>query len=69
MGKKTEGKKTEWGETMVSENTRFELTILGSGTSVPSLERSSCSILLDLGDDKLLFDLGPGTMRRLLETR
>ena len=44
------------------------VTILGSGTCVPSLKRSSCSVLLEVGDSKLLFDSGPGTMRRLLET-
>jgi ribonuclease BN (tRNA processing enzyme) len=43
------------------------VTILGSGTCVPSLERSSCSVLLQLGRANLLFDSGPGTMRRLLE--
>ena len=43
------------------------VTILGSGTCVPSLKRSSCSVLLEVGDSKLLFDSGPGTMRRLLE--
>ena len=43
------------------------VTILGSGTCVPSLKRSSCSVLLKVGDSKLLFDSGPGTMRRLLE--
>jgi len=44
-----------------------KITILGSGTCVPSLRRSSCSILMDTNDTKLLFDLGAGTMRRLLE--
>ena len=43
------------------------VTILGSGTCVPSLKRSSCSVLLQIGRAKLLFDSGPGTMRRLLE--
>ncbi len=43
-------------------------TILGSGTCVPSLERSACSVLLETGEEKILFDVGPGTMRRLLET-
>ncbi|MBE9547256.1 MAG: ribonuclease Z, partial [Proteobacteria bacterium] len=45
-----------------------KVTILGSGTCVPSLKRSSCSVLMDINDTKLLFDLGAGTMRRLLET-
>jgi ribonuclease BN (tRNA processing enzyme) len=44
------------------------VTILGSGTCVPSLKRSSCCALLKVGDSNLLFDSGPGTMRRLLET-
>lgn len=43
------------------------VTILGSGTCVPSLERSSCAVLMQTGSTKLLFDSGPGTMRRLLE--
>ena len=43
------------------------ITILGSGTCVPSLERGPCAILVKTGSQKLLFDLGPGTMRRLLE--
>jgi len=44
-----------------------KVTILGSGTCVPSLRRSSCSILVETGGAKLLFDMGAGTMRRLLE--
>jgi ribonuclease BN (tRNA processing enzyme) len=43
------------------------VTILGSGTCVPSLQRSACSVLLTIGSRQLLFDSGPGTMRRLLE--
>ncbi len=45
----------------------MEITILGSGTCVPSLKRSSCSILLESNGDCLLFDCGAGTIRRLLE--
>lgn len=52
---------------MTVEQQPLEITILGSGTSVPSLKRSSCSLLIEIGTDKLLFDLGAGTMRRLLE--
>jgi ribonuclease BN (tRNA processing enzyme) len=43
------------------------VTILGSGTCVPSLKRSSCAVLLEIGETKLLFDSGPGTMHRLLD--
>ncbi len=42
-------------------------TILGSGTCVPRLDRSACAILVETGKAKILLDLGPGTMRRLLE--
>ena len=49
------------------ENSGIIVTILGSGTCVPSLQRSSCSVLLEVGGSALLFDSGPGTMRRLLE--
>lgn len=45
----------------------INVTILGSGTCVPLLQRSSCSVLMQTGGSRLLFDSGPGTMRRLLE--
>ena len=45
----------------------MSVTILGSGTCVPSLRRSSCSILMKIRDKFLLFDSGAGTMRKLLE--
>jgi ribonuclease BN (tRNA processing enzyme) len=44
-----------------------QITILGSGTCVPSLERSACAVLIRVGGRQLVFDAGPGTMRRLLE--
>jgi len=44
------------------------ITILGSGTCVPSLRRSSPSVLVEITPAKILFDLGAGTIRRLLET-
>ena len=45
----------------------MKVTILGSGTCVPRLARSSCSVLVEIGTrTKILLDLGPGTMRRLL---
>jgi len=50
-----------------SEKSGITVTILGSGTCVPSLQRSACSVLMRTGPGRLLFDSGPGTMRRLLE--
>jgi ribonuclease BN (tRNA processing enzyme) len=52
---------------MTDQATVLSVTFLGSGTCVPSLQRSSCSVLIETGEHKLLFDSGPGTMRRLLE--
>ena len=46
----------------------IKITILGSGTCVPSLKRTSCSVLIEISGKKLLFDSGVGVMRRLLET-
>ena len=52
---------------MTSLKSGIKVTILGSGTCVPSLQRSSCAVLMQIGTSRLLFDSGPGTMRRLLE--
>ena len=54
---------------MSSDNMEISVTILGSGTCVPSLRRSSCSILMKIRDKFLLFDSGAGTMHKLLENR
>ena len=43
------------------------VTILGSGTCTPSLDRSACALLVETGRQKLLLDMGPGTIRRLTE--
>ncbi len=45
----------------------INVTIVGSGTCVPSLKRSSCSVLMKIAGENLLFDTGAGTLRRLLE--
>ena len=52
---------------MEADKTDITVTILGSGTCVPSLARSSCAVLVETGAVKILIDCGPGTMRRLLE--
>ena len=51
---------------MGSETPQTTVTILGSGTCVPSLQRSSCAALLETGKHCILIDSGPGTMHRLL---
>jgi len=50
-----------------SDSQPIKVTVLGSGTCVPSLVRSACAVLMGIGDKQLVFDTGPGTMRRLLE--
>lgn len=45
------------------------VTILGSGTCVPSLKRSACSVMITTGSSRIVLDCGPGTMRRLTETK
>lgn len=47
---------------------KSQITILGSGTCVPSLTRNPCSLVMKTGQNHLLFDCGPGVMRRLLES-
>lgn len=42
------------------------VTILGSGTCVPSLKRSSAAILVRSGPARILVDVGDGTLQRLL---
>lgn len=44
----------------------MKVTILGSGTCVPRLTRSASAVLVETGRAKILLDLGPGTIRRLL---
>jgi ribonuclease BN (tRNA processing enzyme) len=52
---------------MTDTSSPIRVTILGSGTCVPSLARSSCSVLMEIGGEKLLFDAGAGTLRRMVE--
>ena len=52
---------------MTFDPVEITVTILGSGTCVPSLRRSSCSILMKINENLLLFASGAGTLRRLIE--
>lgn len=45
----------------------MSVTILGSGTCVPSLKRRSSAILVDAAECKCVFDFGLGAIHRLLE--
>ena len=43
----------------------MKLTILGSGTCVPSLKRNAPSNYLKIGDKQILVDCGSGTLLQL----
>lgn len=45
----------------------MKLTILGSGTGLPSTRRGPAGYLVEAANETMLFDCGPGTLHRLLE--
>ncbi|MEM7031529.1 MAG: MBL fold metallo-hydrolase [Chloroflexota bacterium] len=45
---------------------KLSLTLLGTGTPTPLTHRAGSSYLVQLDDEYLLFDCGPGCVRRLL---
>ncbi len=52
---------------MAEPRADLEVVVLGSGTCVPSRERSSCALLVQTAGRRFLLDAGPGTLRRLAE--
>ena len=46
----------------------MKITLLGTGTPIPSLNRSSSSYMVEAGSDVILFDHGPGAFQRLMQT-
>lgn len=47
----------------------MKLTILGSGTCVPAVERGSPANYLEIGGKQILIDCGPGTVRQIVESK
>ena len=45
----------------------MKITLLGTGTPAPSLTRQSSGYIIEVGDDKIVMDHGPGAAHRLLE--
>lgn len=45
----------------------MKVTLLGTGSPVPSLKRASAGYLVETGRDVILIDLGPGAFARLME--
>jgi ribonuclease Z len=46
----------------------MRITLLGTGTPAPSLKRQSSSYLIEVGDDLIVMDHGPGAHHRLIES-
>jgi ribonuclease BN (tRNA processing enzyme) len=46
----------------------MKIILLGTGTPTPSLKRQSSGYLIEVGDDLIVMDHGPGAHHRLLET-
>ncbi len=45
----------------------MKITLLGTGTPTPSLRRMSSGYMVEIGDDLILLDHGPGSYHRLME--
>jgi ribonuclease BN (tRNA processing enzyme) len=45
----------------------MEITLLGTGTPIPVLERGGTAIAVEAGEETLLFDCGPMTVHRMTE--
>jgi ribonuclease BN (tRNA processing enzyme) len=45
----------------------MKITLLGTGTPAPSLSRQSSGYLVEVGEDVIVMDHGPGAAHRLLE--
>ena len=45
----------------------MKVTMLGTGTSFPDPERVQSGILVELENDSILFDIGPGTYYRMIQ--
>ncbi len=43
----------------------MDITIFGSGTAIPMSDRGSPSLAVFIHDQPILFDMGPGTLRRM----
>lgn len=46
----------------------MRVTLLGTGSPLPSLKRASSGYLVEIGGDVVLIDHGPGAFQRLLQT-
>lgn len=54
---------------LVYAQKNFRVTLLGTGAPVPSIDRFGPSILVEAGDQKILFDCGRGAAQRLWQLK
>lgn len=45
----------------------MRVTLLGTGSPIPTLERAGTSLVVEIADETILVDCGPGTTHRLIE--
>lgn len=60
-----------WADTAVAQGggKNFKVTLLGTGTPFPSMQRFGPSILIQAGGKNLLFDVGRGVTQRLFQIK
>ena len=46
----------------------MKITLLGTGNPAPSLKRMGSGYIVEIADDVIVFDHGPGSHHRLLQT-
>jgi len=56
------------GNLPAQPSNHFKVTLLGTGTPAPTMERFGPSTLVEAGDALFLFDAGRGTLQRLTQT-
>ena len=56
------------GRHAAAPRTPLSITLLGTGTPAPSLERQSSGYLIEVGRDLIVWDHGPGAHHRLIES-
>jgi ribonuclease BN (tRNA processing enzyme) len=59
---------TATGARATAEARPLAITLLGTGTPAPSLERQSSGYLIEVGTDLIVWDHGPGAHHRLMES-
>jgi ribonuclease Z len=56
------------GNLLAQSPARFSVTLLGTGSPPPTMDRFGPSTLVEAGDALFLFDAGRGTLQRLVQT-